>query len=136
MLSSMDDVEDFIPVPRSAILPIELRLPPGFRADDPATWPRVEGRLEYVGGRLLYMPPCGDVQQAVTIDVALALRLWSKSHPDYTVGGNDAGMILGGDTRGADAAIWRLADVLPYTGGYRRVPPLLAVEVAGRDEDE
>src|SRR5437867_13222414 len=43
-------------------------------------------------------------------------------------------MFLGEDGRGADAAIWRRADVGPYEGGFRRVPPVLAVEVTGRYE--
>ena len=45
-------------------------------------------------------------------------------------------MILGGDARAADAAVWRRADVEPRSGGFRRIPPLLAVEVSGRDEGE
>jgi hypothetical protein len=40
-------------------------------------------------------------------------------------------MRLAGATRAADAALWRRADVGAYTGGLRRVPPVLAVEVAG-----
>jgi Uma2 family endonuclease len=92
--------------------------------------------LEYVGGRLLYMPPCGDVQQDVAADVVFTLKMWTRAHPDFVVGGNEAGMTLGGETRGADAAIWRRSDLGPHTGGYRRVPPVLAVEVAGQDEGE
>ena len=38
-------------------------------------------------------------------------------------------MMLAGDVRGADAAVWRRADVLPLTGGFPRT-----VEVAGRDD--
>lgn len=45
-------------------------------------------------------------------------------------------MRLGGDTRAADAAVWRRADLGRYQGGLRRAPPVLAVEVAGRDEPE
>lgn len=45
-------------------------------------------------------------------------------------------MILGGEIRAADAAVWRRSDIEPRTGGYRRAAPILAVEVAGRDEDE
>jgi Uma2 family endonuclease len=116
--------------------PVELHAPPGFKADDGATWPRVDGRLEYVGGRLLYMPPCGDVQQDVAADVVFTLKMWTRAHPDFVVGGNEAGMTLGGETRGADAAVWRRSDLGPHTGGYRRVPPVLAVEVAGQDEGE
>jgi Uma2 family endonuclease len=116
--------------------PVELHLPEGFRPDVPDTWPRVDGRLEFVGGRLLYMPPCGDIQQDVATEVCFLLRSWSKHHPEYVVGGNEAGMLLGGETRGADAAVWRRADLGAYTGGFRRTPPLLAVEVAGQDEGE
>src|SRR5215470_943534 len=129
-------MDELVPVPRSAVWPIELRPPPGFRPDVQATWPDIPGRLEYVGGRLLYMPPCGDVQQETTASVSGVLWNWVRTHPDFVVGGNEAGMILGGDTRAADGAIWLKSDVRPLTGGYRRVPPLLAVEVAGRDEGE
>jgi Uma2 family endonuclease len=45
-------------------------------------------------------------------------------------------MLLGGEVRGADGAVWRRADLGEHTGGYRRTPPVLAVEVAGRDDDE
>jgi Uma2 family endonuclease len=45
-------------------------------------------------------------------------------------------MILGGATRAADVAVWLRSD-LPGTGhDLARVPPILAVEVAGRDDDE
>jgi Uma2 family endonuclease len=116
--------------------PIELRVPPGFRPEDPTTWPPAEGRVEYVGGKLLYMPPCGDVQQDVAVDLARVLRNWSDTQPGFVVGGNEAGMYLDGEVRGADAAIWRRADVEPRSGRYRRVAPVLAVEVAGTDEGE
>jgi Uma2 family endonuclease len=116
--------------------PVELHAPPGFRPDSPETWPRVEGRLEYVGGRLLYMPPCGDIQQDVTVDTVYVLRAWAEEHPDFVVGTNEAGMKLGEDVRGADAAVWRRGDLGGHTGGYRRIPPVLAVEVAGLDEGE
>ncbi|HUE31213.1 MAG TPA: Uma2 family endonuclease, partial [Verrucomicrobiae bacterium] len=33
-------------------------------------------------------------------------------------------------------AVWRRESVLPLTGRYIRVPPILAVEVAGREEGE
>lgn len=116
--------------------PVELRTPEDFDAAQPQTWPSVDGRLEYVGGRLLFMPPTGDVQQDVVVDVAYVLRSWSKSRAEFVVGSNEAGMILGGDTRGADGAVWRRADLGERTGGFRRVAPVLAVEVAGRDDEE
>lgn len=45
-------------------------------------------------------------------------------------------MLLGADVRAADAAVWRSNDFGPMTHEYRRTPPVLAVEVAGRDEGE
>src|SRR5262245_1148158 len=68
----------------------------------PSTWPAIDGRLEYVGGRLLYMPPCADTQQDVAVDTAYILRGWSEQSPEFIVGGNEAGMKLGGDVRAAD----------------------------------
>ena len=62
-----------IPVPGSVRFPVELTPPEGF---DPArleTWPRVEGRLEWVEGRLLYMPPCGGLQYFTVGDLVLTL---------------------------------------------------------------
>ena len=45
-------------------------------------------------------------------------------------------MLLDGEVRAADVAVWRRSDVGSYRGRFRRVPPLLAIEVAGTDEDE
>jgi Uma2 family endonuclease len=45
-------------------------------------------------------------------------------------------MKLGDDIRGADAAVWANADAGPSVGRFRHAPPILAVEVAGQDEDE
>jgi len=128
--------EETIPVPATVKFPVELMPPPGFDPPRLETWPRVEGRLEWVEGRLFYMPPCGDRQQDTVADVVITLGNWVRSHPEFVVGTNEAGMFLGEDGRGADAAIWRRADVGPYQGGFRRVQPLLAVEVAGRYERE
>ena len=123
---------DVIRVPASVRFPVELVPPDGF---DPArleTWPRVEGRLEWVGGRLLYGPPCGEMQQATVADVVGVLIPWQRAHPEFFVGTNEAGMRLGEDSRGADAGVWRER---PRGWGFRRKPPVLAVEVAGQDED-
>ncbi len=129
----MEDVRsDVVHVPASVRFPVELVPPEGF---DPArleTWPRVEGRLEWVGGRLLYMPPCGETQQATVADVVGVLIPWQRAHPEFSVGTNEAGMRLGDDSRGADAGVWRQR---PQRRGFRREPPVLAVEVAGQDED-
>src|SRR5439155_2095656 len=62
--------------------------------------------------------------------------VWGEEHPEFFVGGNEAGMMFGPDVRGAEAAVWRREALGPLTGGYVRVPPLLAVEVAGREEGE
>jgi Uma2 family endonuclease len=128
--------DETISLPRAVRFPVELMPPPGFDPERIATWPSVVGRLEYVGGRLLYMPPCSDVQQDTVTDVVVTLGMWVRGHPEYVLGTNEAGMRLGGATRAADAAIWRKADVGAYTGGLRRRPPLLAVEVAGSDHEE
>ena len=82
------------------------------------------------------MPPCGDLQQDTVTDVVITLGAWIRSHPEWVLGTNEAGMRLQGATRAADAAIWRRADLGGYRGGLRRVPPVLAVEVAGEDESE
>ena len=116
--------------------PVELRPPRGFSPDDPSSWPRVDGRLEFVGGRLLYLPPCGDIPQDVVPSVAAALLDWARGIGGFVVGSNEAGMKLGPDVRGADVAVWRRDAVGKRTGGYRRSAPLLAVEVVGQDEDE
>lgn len=130
------DEETTIAVPRAVKFPVELEPPEGFDPAEPATWPRVEGRLEWVGGRLLYMPPCGDLQQYTVTEVVFVLVTWAHAHPDFLVGTNEAGMRLGEDTRGADAAVFRRAEVGPPHGGWQRVRPVLAVEVTGRDERE
>ena len=96
----------------------------------------MDGRVEYIGGRLLYMPPCADVQQDVVPSVVHAVYGWAEAHGEFVVASNEAGMILGGEVRGADVAVWRRADAEPRTGHYRTRPPLLAVEVAGQDEGE
>ena len=128
--------EETIPLPRAIRFPVELIPPEGFDPERLETWPKIEGRLEYVNGRLLYMPPCGDMQQDTVGDVVLLLGAWARVHPDFVFSTNEAGMVLGGDARGADGAIWRRADVGKYEHKFRRVPPILAVEVAGEDEDE
>jgi len=43
--------EDTIPVPRSVRFPVELVPPDGFDPERLETWPRVDGRLEWVEGR-------------------------------------------------------------------------------------
>ena len=132
-----DPDDDLIPLPRWGLrFPVELVPPPGFVPEDMRTWPRIDGRFEWVDGRLLYMPPCGDIQQTVSGAVVGALHIWSKDLAEFVLGGNEAGMRLQDDIRGADAAIWRKSAVGTYTGSWRNVPPILAVEVTGREENE
>jgi Uma2 family endonuclease len=125
--------DDEVRLRRDAIrFPVEL----GFRAEALETWPAVEGRLEYVEGRLLYMTPCGDRQGSVVADIVYLLKAWSRQHPAFVVRTNEVGMRLGPDIRAADAAVWRRDELGPPSGGIHRVPPVLAVEVAGLDEAE
>jgi Uma2 family endonuclease len=127
--------EGWTVVPRSAIrLPLEMPQPEGFDPARPDTWPDVPGRLEYLEGRLLYLPPCGDAQQQTAVDLSRELSQWQEHHRVFVVGGNEAGMLLGREVRAADAAVWRRAELGPPTGGFPRVPPVLAAEVAGRDD--
>lgn len=128
--------DETITLPRAVRFPVELVPPRGFDEERLETWPKVVGRLECVDGRLLYMPPCGDLQQDTVTDVVVTLGAWVRSHPEWVLGTNEAGIRLRGATRAADAAIWRRADLGSYHGGLRRVPPILAVEVAGDDEVE
>jgi Uma2 family endonuclease len=123
------------PVPGTVKFPVELHPPDGFDPARPETWPDVDGRLEYVDGRLLYMPPCGQ-RQAITVkQVVFQVASWEQSHPQFESGTNETGMILGPDVRGADVAVWRASD-LDDSRGFTRVPPVLAIEVAGEDDDE
>jgi Uma2 family endonuclease len=71
----------------------------------------------------------------MSIDVGTVLGNWRKGHRDFVVGGNEAGLVLGGETRGADAAVWRRADLGPNQGKYFRVPPILAVEIQGKFDE-
>lgn len=82
------------------------------------------------------MPPCGGIQQTVAASVIGVLEPWSAEHPELIVGGNEAGMLLGGEVRAAEGAVWLRSSLGDQTAGHPRVPPLLAVEVAGQDEGE
>ncbi len=130
-MSTAPRYDETVTLPRAVRFPIEMIPPEGFDPERLETWPAVTGRLEYVNGRLLYMPPCGDEQQDTVTDVVITLGSWIRAHPEYVLGTNEAGMLLHGATRAADAAIWKRADLGAYSGRLRRVPPILAVEVAG-----
>ena len=129
MMTAVPIYDDVITLPRAIRFPIEMIPPAGFDPGRLDTWPSVTGRLEHVNGRLLFMPPCGDLQQDTTTDVVITLGAWVRNHPEFVLGTNEAGMRLGGATRAADAAIWRRSDLGPYEGGLRRTPPVFAVEV-------
>lgn len=125
--------DELIQIPRAVRFPIEMIPPAGFDPERLQTWPVVAGRLEFVEGRLLFMPPCGDLQQYTTTDVVITLGAWVRQNPAFVLGTNEAGMRLGGATRAADAAIWKRSNTAAIEGGLQRTPPLLAVEVAGPD---
>src|SRR5439155_23350847 len=127
--------EDTIPVPRAVRFPVELEPPDGFDPERLETWPQVEGRLEWVEGRLLYMPPCGARKQLTVGDLVTTLGVWVRAHPDFAVGTNEAGILFGDGVRGADGAVWRRADI-GAEPGLPHGRPILAAEVAGRDEPE
>ncbi len=129
--------DELLPVPRSARLPIELEPPEGFQPDELATWPKVVGRLEFVDGRLLYMPPCAEEQQLLAVQLTHLLRRWAEGQSGFDVGGNEAGIQLGKEVRGADAAVWpRPSPPRRRSRNFRREAPLLAAEVAGREDAE
>ena len=69
-------------------------------------------------------------------DVVVVLGTWVRSQRGFVLATNEAGMHLAGATRAADVAIWRRSELGGRTGGLRRTPPVLAVEVAGQAESE
>lgn len=73
---------------------------------------------------LLSMPPCCNAKEEALVDVVIALGGWVRSHPEFVLGTREP------------VAIWRRADLESCTGTLRRVPPLLAVEVAGNADPE
>jgi Uma2 family endonuclease len=121
---------------RRVVFPVEIEKPPGFDPERPSTWPDDDGRLELVQGRLLYMPPTGRDQSHTIVDIVGELAAWATAHPEFTVASNEPGMKLGGDVRAADAAVWRIEDPPHERDRVALVPPLLAIEVAGRDDTE
>ena len=123
-------------VPSSVLLPIELAPPPDFDPARPETWPQVVGRLEWVSGRLLWMPPCGARQFTRVWDAVGAVDTWLRLHPEFVGGTNEAGLLLDGDVRAPDLAVFHASDVDQSSPGFARVAPVLAVEVSGEREGE
>ncbi len=72
-----------------------------------------------------------DVQQDVAAQVTTILTSYAESRPGLIVGTNKAAIVLAGQVRAVDAAIWRARDVLPHSGRARRGVPLLTVEIEG-----
>lgn len=126
---------EVIELPR-VVFPVELEPPQGFMPEHASTWPVVAGRLEWVEGRLLFIPPCGRDQAQTVSDVVAVLVAWAHDKRSLAVCSNEAGMKLGDDVRSADAAVWRAEDLPDDADMLPRMPPLLAVEVAGRDDTE
>ena len=65
--------EDTVTLLRAVRFPVELIPPTGFEPERLDTWPQVSGRLEWVGWKLLFMPPCGDSQQYTVADLVICL---------------------------------------------------------------
>ena len=127
---------DVVTVPRALVkFPMAFEPGRGFSPSKPDRWPRLPGRLEFYEGRLHFMPPCGAQQAAIAANIVFLLVGWARAHAGFEVGTNEAGMLLGGAVRAADAAVWR-ASSRRRSGGFHRRPPLLAVEVSGEDEAE
>ena len=79
------------------------------------------------------MPPCGEEQSSVAASVTWALMDWARRTPGFDVNGNEAGVLLDGEVRGLDGAVWKSSGK-KRSNRFRRVAPLLAVEVQGEDE--
>lgn len=130
------DDEGYVVVPGSVRFPVQLRIDDSFDPLDVRTWPEVEGRLEYVEGRLLFMPPSGQEQGAVTLSASGVLAKWLETHREFRGATLEIGITLGGETRGAAAALWRKGQAASVDKTTLRFAPLLVIEVAGRDEGE
>jgi hypothetical protein len=65
--------EDTATLLRAVHFPVELITPNGFRPGSRGHLAAGLGRLEWVGGKLLFMPPCGDSQQYTVADLVICL---------------------------------------------------------------
>jgi SAM-dependent methyltransferase len=85
--------------------------------------------------QVLPLPPCGDLRSDTVTDVIVTLGSHAKLCPEFVVG--TRGVVASSDALEgtSDAALWRRKDLARYTGRLRRVPPLLAVEVQGAEDD-
>jgi len=92
-MSTASRYDEVISLPRAVRFPVEMIPPPHFHPGKLETWPQVVGRLEYVDGRLLYMPPCRDFQQDTATDVVITIGEWvpaPRIRPGHERGGDAA----------------------------------------------
>lgn len=95
--------------------------------------PQTDG-FELVRGELVPMPPPGDLHGIVCVNVAFALKSYTKQRGHGVVMSNDAGIITEKDpdsVRGVDVALFLHPAWAgqPAPEGYTDQPPDLAVEV-------
>ena len=67
----------------------------------PVVWSWRKGKLT--------VDPLEEGTYTTTESVVRLLGNWSVAHSQFVVAGNEAGMLLDGEVRGADAAVWRRA---------------------------
>jgi Uma2 family endonuclease len=82
------------------------------------------------------MPPCGARQSGLVWDAIRTVDSWLKRHPEFVGGTNEGGLLLHGDVRAPDLAVFRAHDFDRSSTGFVRAAPVLAVEVSGAREDE
>ena len=87
-------------------------------------------------GSLAFMPPLGSARDAAMTSVASRLGAWVRDRHELVLATSGTWSSIAAVPRPPDAAIWRRSDLDGYVGKLRRVPPLLAVEVAGADDGE
>jgi Uma2 family endonuclease len=82
------------------------------------------------------MPPSADEQALISSDLQYILVAWARHHPEFLVSGNEAGLLIDDEVRGAEGFVRRRDSTGGSRRGFLRVPPILAVEVAGEDQHE
>lgn len=83
---------------------------------------------------VLFMPPTGNAREDALLGAAITLGGWVRAHPEFVLGAAASSTWLDAAPRAPDVAIWRRRDLDSYVGRLRRVPPVLAVEIAADDE--
>jgi Uma2 family endonuclease len=95
-----------------------------------------EGKVELVNGKVIWMPPAGAEQGAISMDLATRLNNHVRRHKLGWVFDAQTGFRIRGNLRSPDISFVRF-DRLPSgkpPKGFLRVPPDLAVEVLAPDE--